>query len=120
VKAIDGHVLLAGALLGLDQPRGPVDTDHEAARHLRVQRPRVTRLLHAQDPLDPGHHLVRAGVGRLVQADEAGLQVVGDVSLERRGAVGERRVMVRPDVEFVKVFEKKRPLGGVQLGRRLV
>ncbi len=120
MQPVDGDILLAGALLRLDEPRGAVNADDQAARHLRIQRPRVTRLLHAQDPLDPGDHLVRAGVGRLVEADEAGLEVVGDVPFERRGAVREGGVVVRPYVEFVEVFKEERPLGGVQLGRGLV
>ncbi len=80
----------------------------------------MTRLLHPQNSLDPGDHLVRAGVGRLVEADEASFEVVGDVSLERRGAVREGGVVVCSDVEFVEVFKEERPLGGVQLGRGLV
>ncbi len=80
----------------------------------------MARLLHPQDALNPGDHLVRAGVGRLVEADEAGFEVVGDVSLERRSAVREGGVVVCSDVEFVEVFKKERPLGGVQLGRGLV
>ncbi len=120
MQPVDGDILLAGALLRLDEPRGAVDADDQAARHLRVQGPGVTRLLHPQNALDPGDHLVRAGVGRLVEADEAGLQVVGDVSFERRGAVREGGIVVCSDVELVEVFKEERPLGGVQLGRGLV
>ncbi len=75
MKPVDGDVLLAGALLGLDEPRSAVNADDQAARHLRIQGPGVASLLHPQDPLDPGDHLVRAGVGRLVEADEAGFEV---------------------------------------------
>ena len=104
------YVLLTSRLLGLDQPCGPVYADHQAARHLGVQGPAVTSLLHPEDPLDPGHHLVRAGVGRFVQVDEAGLDVILDVSLERRGSVWKRSVVVGPDVQFVKVLQEKRPV----------
>ena len=63
--------LRTGALLGLDEPRGALHAHDQAARDLGVQGPAVARLLHPQDPADPGHHLVGGGVGRLVQVDEA-------------------------------------------------
>ena len=73
-------------------------------------------LVDPEDPLDPRHHLVTAGVGRLVQADEPRLDVLLDVPLERRGPMGQRGVVVRPHVQFVEVLEEQRPLRGVQLG----
>ena len=98
----DADVLLAGALLRLDEAGGPVNADDQAARHLRVQCARVAGLVDAQNPLDPRHHLVGAGVGRFVQADEAGLYVVGDVALEWRGAVWEGGVVVGANVQPVE------------------
>lgn len=60
-----------GALLGLDQSRGSVHTDDQAAGDLGVERPAVAGLLHPKDPPDPRHHLVGRRVRRLVQVDEA-------------------------------------------------
>ena len=54
VQPVDGDVLLARALLRLDQPRRTLHAHDQAASHLRVKRARVARLLHAQDALDPG------------------------------------------------------------------
>lgn len=48
-----------GALLGLDQSRSSIHADNQTARDLRVERPAVTRLLHAENPPDPRHDLVR-------------------------------------------------------------
>ena len=120
VQPVDTDVFLTGRLLRLDQPRGPVYADHQAARHLGVQGPAVTSFLHPEDPLDPGHHLVRAGVGRLVEVDEARLDVVLNVSLERRCSMRERSVVVGSDVQFIEVLQKQRPVRGVQFGRRLL
>ena len=84
----DGHILLARALLTLDEPRRAVHADNQVARHLQqvccmvcssrgarelnlplllphlqvthlgIQRARVARLLHPQNALDPGNHLM--------------------------------------------------------------
>ena len=58
MQPVDADVLLAGALLRLDQPRRPLHAHDEAARHLGVERARVTGLVDAQDALDPGHDLL--------------------------------------------------------------
>jgi len=69
VQAHDGHVLLASALLRLDQARRAVDANDKAAGDLRVERAAVARLLDAKDALDPRDNLVRRGVRRLVEVD---------------------------------------------------
>ena len=96
------------------------EQEQEQEHYLRVECAAVSRLVDPEDPLDPGDHLVAAGVGRLIQADEAGLDVFLDVSLQRRGAVREGRVVVCPDIKLVEVLEKERPLGGIQLGGGLL
>lgn len=50
-------------------------------------------------------------VGRLVQVDEAGADVVGDVPAQRGAAVGQRREVVGAHVQPVKVLEEQWPLG---------
>lgn len=57
VEASEADVFLSGALLCLHQARCSVDADDQTPRHLRVERAAVPRLLHAQDALDPCHHL---------------------------------------------------------------
>ena len=64
----------------------------------------MTSLLHSEDPLDPGDHLVRAGVGGLVETNEARLDIFLDLPLEWRGAVWQRCVVVSSDVKFVEIF----------------
>jgi hypothetical protein len=113
VEAHDGHVLLARGLLRLDEARGAVDADDEAARHLGVERAAVARLVDAQDALDPGHDLVRGGVGRLVEVDAAGLDVLREGALERRVARGDGRVVARAHVQRVVVLQQQRPRGRV-------
>ena len=50
-------------------------------------------------------------VGRLVQVDEAGADVVGDVPAQRGAAVRQRREVVGAHVQPVKVLEEQGPLG---------
>ncbi len=104
VQAQHGHVLLSGALLALDQPRGTVDADDQAAGHLGVERARVARLLDAQDPADPRDDLVRRRVRRLVQVDHPGRHVRLEVALQRRAPVRDGRKVRRPHQQLVLRF----------------
>ena len=58
----------------------------------------------AQDALDPGDDLVRGRIDRLVQVDAARLDILVDGPIERRRTVRQRRVVVRADVQLVKVL----------------
>ena len=114
MEAGDADVLLAGALLRLDEARGAVDADDEVAGDLGVERAAVTGLLGAEDALDPGDHLVGGRVRRLVEVDDAVTEMLGEGALERRVAGGERGVVAGADVEAVVVLEEERPGGGVE------
>jgi hypothetical protein len=91
VQTQHGHVLLARALLRLDEARGTVDADDETAGDLGVQRARVARLLDAQHAPDPRHDFVRRRVRRLVQVDHTRLDVRRQLALQRRAAVRDGR-----------------------------
>jgi hypothetical protein len=116
VEARDADVLLAGALLRLDEAGGAVDADDEVAGDLGVERAAVAGLVDAEEALDPGDDLVRGGVGGLVEVDDAVAEVLGDGALERRVAGGERGVVAGADVEAVVVLEEERPCRGVEGG----
>ena len=78
VQAHNGHILLAGILLRLDEPRGALDAHNQTSRHLMtfvtilrqswlirhlgVKCAAVTGLLNTQDALDPGDNL-KGGIG---------------------------------------------------------
>ena len=76
MEPVNADVLLAGALLRLDEPRGPVDADDEASCHLGIKGPGVAGFFDAENPLDPSDHLVRARVCRLVEVENAALDVL--------------------------------------------
>lgn len=59
---------------------------------------------------------MRRRVRRLVEIDNAVLDVVRQWPLQRRVAGGKRSVVAGTDVEFVVVFEKNRPLRSVDGG----
>ena len=119
VQPHDRNVLLAGALLGLDEAGGAVDTHDQTPRHLRVQSARVARLLHTENPTDPGDHLVRRWVRRLVEIDASVLEVLEERALEGRVARWDRAVVPGAHVELVVVLEQQRPLRRVEWWRRL-
>mmetsp|Transcript_13087 Transcript_13087/g.33250 ORF Transcript_13087/g.33250 Transcript_13087/m.33250 type:complete len:264 (+) Transcript_13087:848-1639(+) len=114
----DGDVFLARVLLRLYEAGRAVDADNQAARHLRVQRAAVPCLLDAQDALEPGDDLVRRGVRRLVEVDDAVLEVVAQWPHERRVPTGNRCVVARARVQVAVVLEQQRPAGRVD-GRRV-
>jgi hypothetical protein len=105
------HVLLARALLRLDQTRRTVDAHNQAASHLGVEGARVAGLLDAEYAADPRDHLVRRRVCRLVQVDHAVLEVLLQRPLERRVPRGDGRVVARAHAELVVILEQQRPLG---------
>lgn len=82
----------------------------------RIQRSRVSSLLHLQDPLDPGDDLVRTRIRRFIQINVSRFNVLLDVAIQRRSAERQRRIVVRPDVQLVEVLEEQRPLGCLQFG----
>ena len=98
MKSVDADVFFTRRLLGLDQPGGTIYADNKTSRHLRIQGSAVSSLLHLQYPLDPSHDLVRAGVGRFVETNEPGLDIVRDVSLQWRCSVRKGCVMVGSDI----------------------
>lgn len=87
VQPENGDILLSGGLLRLDKPRRPVDADDEAAGDLGVERARVTRLFNPKNPPEPGDNLVRRRVRRLVEVDDARLDVSREVTLERAASL---------------------------------
>ena len=76
MEAGDADVLLAGALLGLDEAGGAVDADDEVAGDFGVEGAAVAGLFDAEDALDPGDDLVGGRVGGLVEVEDAVLQVL--------------------------------------------
>lgn len=100
VEAHDGDVLLAGALLGLDEAGGAVDADDQAAGNLRVEGAAVAGLLDAEHALDPGDDLMAGGVGRLVEVDDAGADVRFDVAVVGLATGGDGGVVCGADVDW--------------------
>jgi hypothetical protein len=82
VKSDDTDVLLTGALLGLDQAGGAVNTDNQTSSDLGIESTGVTSTLATENALDPGNDFVRRGVGRLVKVDDTGRDVRLEVTLE--------------------------------------
>jgi hypothetical protein len=82
VQPVNADVFLSGPLLRLDQSGRPVDANDEASCHLGIKGARVTSFFDAENPLDPCHDLVRAGIGRLVQIENAALDVFRKGSLK--------------------------------------
>lgn len=108
VKTDHAHVLLSGALLGLDETGGAVNADDQTSRDLGIQSSRVSSLLNPiplsarlylrvgggrvvpQDALNPGDNFVRGRVRRLVEVNDAGANIRLQVAAERCAAVGNR------------------------------
>ena len=94
----------------------PFEADEEAACDLGVEGAGVACFFDSEDLLDPGDHLVGAGVGGLVEVDDAVLQVLGEGSFEGRGAGGDGGVVFGKHIHLFVVFEQQWPLGAVHVG----
>lgn len=102
-------VLLTSSLLRLDETRGAIDAHDQAASDLGIERAAVASLLDAQNATNPRHDLVRRRVGGLVEVDDTVAHVVVERALERRAAIGNRRVVTRANIELVKVLLERNP-----------
>ena len=105
VKSRNANIFFTGALLRFDESGSLFHANDEATGYFRIERSRMSRLFHSQNSLNPRDDFVGGGIGRFVQVDESRANVVLNGTFERRAAVRKRRVMIRSDVEFVKVFE---------------
>lgn len=114
MEPVNADVFLSGALLRLDKPGGPVDADDEASRHLGVKSSGVAGFFDAENPLDPSDHLVRARVCRLVEVENAALDVLRQRALQRGRSEGQRGVVIGANIELVEMLEEQRPVGGVK------
>ena len=70
----------------------------------------MTGLFNFQNASDPGDDLVRGGVGRLVDVDDAGADVVLDGSLQGRASVRNRGEMGRSHIELIPALQEKGPI----------
>ena len=73
----------------------------------------MTGLFDFQNASDPGDDLVGGGVGRLVNVDDAGADVVLDGSLQGRAAVWDGGEMGRSHIELIPALQEKGPIGRV-------
>lgn len=81
VETGNADILLASALLRLDQARGTINTDDEVARDLRVQCSGMAGLLGAEEALDPSDDLVGRRVGGFVKVDDTIPEILSDGAL---------------------------------------
>ena len=114
MEPVNADVFLSGALLRLDEPGGPVDAGNEASRHLGVKSSGVAGFFDAENPLDPSDHFVRARVCRLVEVENAALDVLRQRPLQRGRSEGQRGVVIGANIELVEMLEEQRPVGGVK------
>lgn len=104
MQAHNGHVLLAGLLLGFHQTSGTVYANNQTASHFGVQSSGVTGFFNSENLLDPGDDFVGRRVGGLIQVDHAVLQVFGDRTVLGSGRNRNRCVMRSSNIQLVIIF----------------
>lgn len=87
VQPQDGHILLPGTLLRLDETGSSVNADDQTAGNLWVEGSRVTCLLDSENSPDPCDDFVRGWVGWLVEVDDTGADIRLEVTLKWRATV---------------------------------
>jgi hypothetical protein len=100
----DTDVFFTGGLLRLDEARGVLDADDEAASDLGIEGAGMAGLLDLEDLLDPGDDLVGRGVGWLVEVDNTVVLQDIDGALGGRKSTGERGEVVGLHIQLVEVL----------------
>jgi hypothetical protein len=114
VETDNSNILLSGTLLGLDKTSGAVNADNQATGNLGIKSTAVTCLLTSKNALDPSDNLVRGRVGRLIEVDDTRADVLLEVALQRRAAIGDGSEVASANEKLLVVLEEKRPLAGVE------
>lgn len=74
-------------------------------------------LFNIQDSLDPRHHLMGAGIGRLIKIDDTVFKIVLKRSFEGSRSSRDGSVVVGEYIHLVIVFQQQRPILGLDAGR---
>ena len=90
VQTEDCNIFLSGALLALHEAGRAVDANNQTSSDLGVESTGVTSALNAEHALEPGDDFVRGRVGGLVEVDDTGRNVGGQVAAERVATSGNR------------------------------
>jgi hypothetical protein len=90
VQTEDCNIFLSGALLALHETGRAVDADNQTSSDLGVESSGVTSAVNTEHALEPGDDFVRGRVGGLVEVDDTGRDVGGQVAAERVAAGGNR------------------------------
>lgn len=86
----DCNIFLSCALLALHETGSAVNADNQASSDLGVESSRVTGALDTEHALEPCDDFVGRRVGGLVEVDDTGGDVRGQVAAERVAASGNR------------------------------
>jgi len=109
--------VLASSLLRLDEPGGPVNADDEASGHLGIKGSAMACFFYPEDAPEPGNDLMGRRIGRLVEVDNARLDVGCNVALEGRAPRGDWGEVGRANQKLVVIFEEEGPLRRIELWR---
>jgi hypothetical protein len=90
VQTEDCNIFLSCALLALHEAGSAVNADNQAASDLGVESSRVTGALDTEHALEPCDDFVGRRVGGLVEVDDTGGDVGGQVAAERVATSGNR------------------------------
>ena len=90
VQTEDCNIFLSCALLALHEAGSAVNADNQASSDLGVESSRVTGALDTEHALEPCDDFVGRRVGGLVEVDDTGGDVGGQVAAERVAASGNR------------------------------
>ena len=115
MKSVNANIFFSCRLLRLHKPRSLFYAHDQTTGDFGIKCSRVAGLLNTQNPFDPCYYLVWTRIGRFVHVNESWSHIILKVSFQRRGAKGKRRIMIGAYIEFVKIFQQKRPLRGLKL-----
>ena len=90
VQTEDCNIFFSCALLALHETGGAVNADNQTSSDLGIESSRVTGALDTEHALEPCDDFVGGRVGGLVEVDDTGGDVGGQVAAERVATGGDR------------------------------
>jgi hypothetical protein len=104
VQTEDCNIFLSGALLALHEAGRAIDADNQTSSDLGVESTGVTSALNTEHALEPGDDFVRGRVRGLVEVDDTGRNVGGQVAAERVATSGNRGEVTGADQDCARAL----------------
>uniref|UniRef100_A0A0A0LVL6 Uncharacterized protein n=1 Tax=Cucumis sativus TaxID=3659 RepID=A0A0A0LVL6_CUCSA len=107
------HVLFTRTLLRFHKPRGSINAHNQVPSYLRIKSTTMTGFINPKNPLNPSHNFMRRRISWFIKIENAIPDILSKRPFERQITRRQWSVMTSTYIKTVIVFQKNRPLRGV-------